>query len=216
MLYCFSDQTGPQISCLTPQIFYADRDTNSSFVEWQLPTAVDEIDQNTTIIQIDGQEYGSLFQSGSSVVKYIATDSQGNESPECTIEIRVEGKWFGSYLRYKGICQTNPLNVIEMAETQYIMRYSACHSSQLGRFCKYILPRLNQECFPFYSQSGDHKHGGTFRNHREVLVLSLRSLASLKDQVEILVLKMFTSEINFHRILDDIFKIVYSFRCLTR
>ena len=146
MLHCFSDRTGPQISCLTPQIFYADRDANSSFVEWQLPTAVDEIDQNTTIIQTAGQEYGSLFQSGSSIVKYIATDSQGNESPECTIEIRVEGKWFGSYLRYKGICQTNPLNVIEMAGTEYVMRNSACHS-QLGRFCTYILLLLNQDIF---------------------------------------------------------------------
>ena len=50
--------------------------------------------------------------------------------------------------------------------------------------------------------SRDLKHVGNFRNHCEVIILSTKFLARLKDQVESLAYKMFINETNFHRLFD--------------
>ena len=61
-------------------------------MEWVLPTVTDNLDASPTFNQTGGQQRGSVFQNGSSSVMYTAKDNVGNESPECIIEIRVEGK----------------------------------------------------------------------------------------------------------------------------
>ena len=63
------------------------------------------------------------------------------------------------------------------------------------------------------SQSRDPKHRGTFGNHSEVIILSMKSLARLKDQVKSLVFKISINEIDFHKLFDDILvlKVVFSF-----
>ena len=62
------------------------------------------------------------------------------------------------------------------------------------------------------SQSRDLKYGGTLTNHCKVIILSMKSLARLKDQVESLVYKMFImNEIDFHRLFNGIMNVVLSF-----
>ena len=80
------------MTCKTPQIFYADRSSSSVTVEWVLPTVTDTLDTSPTFNQTGGQLRGYVFQVGRSFVMYTAKDNIGNESPECSIEIRVEGK----------------------------------------------------------------------------------------------------------------------------
>ena len=46
----------------------------------------------------------------------------------------------------------------------------------------------------------------TFSNHCEVSILSIKSLATLKDQRKRLVYKMFINEIDFQRLFDSILK----------
>ena len=57
------------------------------------------------------------------------------------------------------------------------------------------------------SKSCDLKHGSTLSNHYEV-ILSVKSLVILKDQVQNLVHKKFIKEIYFHRLFDGIFKVI--------
>ena len=63
-------------------------------MEWTLPTVTDNLDPNPTFNQTAGQPFGSDFQIGSSYIMYTAMDNLNNESPECSIEIRVGGNLF--------------------------------------------------------------------------------------------------------------------------
>ena len=65
--------------------------------------------------------------------------------------------------------------------------------------------------FILNSQSCDLKNGGIFSNYCEVIILSIKSLARLKDQLKSLVYKMFINEKNFHRLFDVILKVMFSF-----
>ena len=58
------------------------------------------------------------------------------------------------------------------------------------------------------TRSRDLKHGVTF-NHCEVIILSIKSLTRLKDQVKSLAYKLFMNEIDFHRLFDGILKAVF-------
>ena len=79
-------------------------------------------------------------------------------------------------------------------------RYDGSHHP---RYAKRMTSILN-------CRSRDLKHRGIFRKHREVIILSIKSLARLKNQVKSLVYKMFIKEIEFHRLFDDILKIVFT------
>ncbi|XP_060607314.1 sushi, von Willebrand factor type A, EGF and pentraxin domain-containing protein 1-like isoform X2 [Ruditapes philippinarum] len=84
------DNTPPTLSCLTPQIFYADRGKTSTLVKWQLPEAFDKTDEHPSIVQTGGPIWGTELERGTEVVKYTAVDVNGNKSPECLIELRIE------------------------------------------------------------------------------------------------------------------------------
>ncbi|XP_060579836.1 uncharacterized protein LOC132736665 isoform X2 [Ruditapes philippinarum] len=84
------DNTPPTISCVTPQIFYADRGITSTLVKWQLPEAFDKTDEHPSIVQTGGPIWGSELERGTEVVTYMAVDVNGNKSPECLIELRIE------------------------------------------------------------------------------------------------------------------------------
>ena len=58
---------------------------------WQLPTVNDTIDTAPTLEQTEGPAIGSTLELGNVIIKYKASDSAGNKSPECTVELRVEG-----------------------------------------------------------------------------------------------------------------------------
>lgn len=85
------DNSPPTISCVTPQIFYADRGITSTLVKWQLPTAFDKTDEHPSIVPRNGPIWGTVLEQGTEIVKYTAVDVDGNESPECLIELRIEG-----------------------------------------------------------------------------------------------------------------------------
>ena len=57
------------------------------------------------------------------------------------------------------------------------------HPSLLGRFRTYILPRLYQN--DFHSEPTIIKQGGTISSHYEVIILSIKSLAIVRDQFKI-------------------------------
>ncbi|XP_053400734.1 sushi, von Willebrand factor type A, EGF and pentraxin domain-containing protein 1-like [Mercenaria mercenaria] len=84
------DGTPPTITCETPQVFYADRGITSTSVNWQVPTAIDKTDASPSIVQTGGPTAGSVLEVGNDIVTYKAIDVDGNESPECFIELRVE------------------------------------------------------------------------------------------------------------------------------
>ena len=67
-------------------------------------------------------------------------------------------------------------------------------------------------------QSCDLKHGGTFSKYCEIIILSIESLARLKDQVKSLGRKIFINKNYFHRLLGGTMKVVFSFfyRSLSR
>ena len=74
------------------------------------------------------------------------------------------------------------------------------------------VPTSNFVCmkmtFVLNGLSSDLKHGGTLSNHSEVVILPMKFIAKLKDQLKSLVYKMFLNEIDFHRLFDGIFKVV--------
>ena len=71
-----------------------------------------------------------------------------------------------------------------------------------------FVPTFNLICIKIVSvlnsQSCDLKHGNTSSNHCEVIILLMKSLAGLKDQVKNIVYKIFLNEIDFHTLFDTI------------
>ncbi|XP_053380160.1 sushi, von Willebrand factor type A, EGF and pentraxin domain-containing protein 1-like [Mercenaria mercenaria] len=84
------DKTPPTITCITPQTYYAERGRTSTTVKWHVPTAVDDIDPFPTVVKTEGPALGTRLEVGRNIVKYKAVDADGNESPECFIELHVE------------------------------------------------------------------------------------------------------------------------------
>ncbi|XP_060607335.1 sushi repeat-containing protein SRPX-like [Ruditapes philippinarum] len=84
------DDSPPTISCVTPQIFYADRGLTTTSVTWQLPTASDATDDNSSIVQTFGPTIGAVLEVGTEIVKYKAVDEDGSKSQECFIQLQVE------------------------------------------------------------------------------------------------------------------------------
>jgi hypothetical protein len=92
----FSDDDPPVISCLTPQVFYADRGTFSTSVTWIGPTATDNVDANPSILQTSGPAQESILSEGFHSVTFKVTDSAGNSFPalsECTTVLEIKGEY---------------------------------------------------------------------------------------------------------------------------
>ena len=95
VMLCILDVEPPTIECLTPQLFYADKGLlTASSVVWEEPTAYDTVDNNPVIVQTGGPQQNTTLSDETTYVSYIATDEAGNESPECSIELRVERKHY--------------------------------------------------------------------------------------------------------------------------
>ena len=87
------DVEPPTIECLTPQIFYADKGlSTASSVIWEEPKVYDTVDENPVVVQTEGPHQYTTLTEERTYVSYVATDESGNESPECSIELRVERK----------------------------------------------------------------------------------------------------------------------------
>ena len=98
MLYIL-DVEPPTIECLTLQIFYADKGLlTASSVVWEEPTAYDTVDNNPVIVQTGGPQQNTTLSNETTYVSYIATDEAGNESPECSIELRADRKHYKNKL----------------------------------------------------------------------------------------------------------------------
>ena len=90
-----SDDEPPTIKCTTPQIFYADKGfSTASSVVWEEPTAHDTVDEKPVIEQTKGPSQNTTLSKESTYVSYVAKDAIGNESPECSIELRLKSKIF--------------------------------------------------------------------------------------------------------------------------
>ena len=88
-----SDDEPPTIECMTPQIFYADKGLlTASSVFWEEPIAHDNFDENPIIKQTKGPNQNTTLSKESTYVSYVAKDTTGNESPECSIELRRKSK----------------------------------------------------------------------------------------------------------------------------
>ena len=73
--------------------------------------------------------------------------------------------------------------------------------------------RLYQDGFIMNFQSCDLKHGSTFSNHCEVIILSTKSLARYKYQFKIVVYKILLIEIDFQRLFDGLGLLKVMFYC---
>ena len=88
-----TDDIAPEITCKSPQTFYAARDMTSMSVTWEEPTATDNIDPSPVVSKISGPAQGVTMDVGDShFIAYEAIDVDDNESPPCVIEVRVESK----------------------------------------------------------------------------------------------------------------------------
>ena len=95
--------------------------------------------------------------------------------------------------------------------TIYVYFISLWHLSQPSRF----LPTSDLVCIKMTSilnsKSCDLKHSNTFSNHHEVIILSMKSVPRLKDQVKGLVYEMLIDRLHFHRLFNSVLKVVLSF-----
>ena len=64
----------------------------ASSVIWEKPRVHDAVDENPVVVQTRGLQQNATLTDESTYVSYVATDQAGNESPECSIELRVERK----------------------------------------------------------------------------------------------------------------------------
>lgn len=85
------DTTPPVILCKEDIEVYTDFNTCGAIVNFVLPNAIDETDENPIVTQISGPESGEVFPTGYTEVVFEATDSSGNTS-QCSITVFVEDK----------------------------------------------------------------------------------------------------------------------------
>lgn len=85
------DSTPPVIFCFEDLEIYTDLNLCGAFVDFSLPEAIDETDENPMVTQIAGPASGSFFEIGSNELIFQATDNQGNTS-ECSVLIHILDK----------------------------------------------------------------------------------------------------------------------------
>lgn len=82
------DTTPPIITCNEDIEVFTDIDSCGAIIEFPLPEAIDETDENPIITQIEGPESGSFFETGITELVFEAEDSAGNKT-QCSIEVHV-------------------------------------------------------------------------------------------------------------------------------
>ncbi|XP_056020426.1 LOW QUALITY PROTEIN: sushi, von Willebrand factor type A, EGF and pentraxin domain-containing protein 1-like [Ostrea edulis] len=84
------DNESPILSnCPTTIYAYTNKNKQSAVVNWTEPTATDN-SGSATVSQTRGPARGSDFRLGLTEVRYRATDTTGNNSPECIFFVNVE------------------------------------------------------------------------------------------------------------------------------
>jgi hypothetical protein len=87
-------------NCPTNIFAYANKNNQSEAVTWTTPSGED----NSGIFyvnQTSGPPSGSTFPVGNTEIRYVATDLDGNTSPECVFFITVEGKIMQRLLQHR-------------------------------------------------------------------------------------------------------------------
>ena len=86
------------VNCKTYQTFYIDRSSDTTTVNWIVPTATDNVDNaaDITIEQVLGTlQQGAVLTAGEYTVEYSAIDTAGNPSiNNCTITLNIDGNYF--------------------------------------------------------------------------------------------------------------------------
>lgn len=85
------DSTPPVILCQEDIEVYTDFNTCGAIVNFSLPNAVDETDENPVVTQISGPISGSFFPTGFTELVYEAKDNAGNSS-QCSRMVFVMDK----------------------------------------------------------------------------------------------------------------------------
>ncbi|XP_053380916.1 sushi, von Willebrand factor type A, EGF and pentraxin domain-containing protein 1-like [Mercenaria mercenaria] len=88
-----TDNDPPNIKCLSPQIFYADRGGFTTSVTWEEPSATDNVDPDPVIRKLSNISQGDILPEGDHYVTYEASDDEGNTLPalsKCTITLEVK------------------------------------------------------------------------------------------------------------------------------
>lgn len=84
------DSEPPEITYCPNTIYsYTNRNSKEALVNWTEPSASDN-SKNVTVHQIKGPKSGFSFRVGITEIRYQATDSNGNKSPECIFFVVVE------------------------------------------------------------------------------------------------------------------------------
>ncbi|OWF48143.1 Sushi, von Willebrand factor type A, EGF and pentraxin domain-containing protein 1 [Mizuhopecten yessoensis] len=78
------------IDCPGTQYAYADRGKTTAVISWKIPTVEDNSGESIIPFQTKGQPMGSDFNIGLTEIRYTATDSSGNRSPDCIFFVNVE------------------------------------------------------------------------------------------------------------------------------
>ena len=91
LLIIFADTQSPNITCPDAIMAYADA-SQTFMVTWNQPTVMDNSNEVLTVQQTAGLSPGSNFSKGLHSIKYMASDSAGNEAM-CTFFVNVQG-WF--------------------------------------------------------------------------------------------------------------------------
>ncbi|XP_053380920.1 uncharacterized protein LOC128549009 isoform X2 [Mercenaria mercenaria] len=88
-----TDNEAPNIDCLSPQIFYAERGSFTTSVTWEEPSATDNVDPDPVIRKLSNISQGDILPEGDHYATYEAFDDEGNTLPalsKCTITLEVK------------------------------------------------------------------------------------------------------------------------------
>ncbi|OWF49853.1 uncharacterized protein LOC110451156 [Mizuhopecten yessoensis] len=87
---CKDSEPPSILDCPGTQYVYADRGLETAVISWNVPTVTDNSGELITAIQTKGQSLGNKFTIGFMEIRYTATDSSGNKSPDCIFSVRVD------------------------------------------------------------------------------------------------------------------------------
>jgi len=87
-----ADVLPPLLQCGMQQNFTLPRYESKMIVSWQLPTAFDNSGEAIKVKSIAGLQSPAYLSAGLNKIKYIGTDSSGNNAT-CDLLVSVIGKW---------------------------------------------------------------------------------------------------------------------------
>lgn len=82
------DTSRPALQCPVSIVAYADEGETSTQVFWDVPTVEDNSGEGISVDQVAGPDPGAFLEAGYYTVRYIATDSSGNEA-QCQFSLLV-------------------------------------------------------------------------------------------------------------------------------